>query len=150
MIASIPPEAARCFTDGACKGNPGPCGAGAVAILPDGRRLEAHKALGPNGTNNQGELTAIDMALDLLDQAGFPMGAPAFVFTDSQYAQGVLALGWKAKANFPLISSIKPRLTRRKATLIWLAGHVGIAENERADALANQGVAESMRGMARS
>ena len=147
LIANLPPDAAVCFTDGSCQGNPGPCGAGAVVKLPDGRVLETYKALG-EGTNNIGELTAIGLALDLLDQAAYPVAGPVRMFTDSQYAEGVLAKGWKAKANVSLIAGIKPRLVQRKAKLQWLAGHVGIAENERADQLANQGVAES-RGRGR-
>lgn len=144
VLDGIAPEAAVCFTDGACKGNPGPCGAGAVVKLPDGRVLESYKALGV-GTNNVGELTAIGLALDLLDQAAFPADQPVRMFTDSQYAEGVLVKGWKAKANQEIIAALKPRLKARKLSLGWLAGHVGIAENERADVLANQGVAESSR-----
>ena len=144
VLEGIAPEAAVCFTDGACKGNPGPCGAGAVVKLPDGRLLEAYRALGI-GTNNVGELTAIGLALDLLEQAAFPVDQPVRLFTDSQYAEGVLVKGWKAKANQELIASLKPRLKARKLQVSWLAGHVGIAENERADVLANQGVAESSR-----
>ena len=142
VLEGIPAEAAVCFTDGSCKGNPGPCGAGAVVKLPDGRTVEAYKALGM-GTNNIGELTAIGLALDLLDQAGFPADQPVRMFTDSQYAEGVLVKGWKAKANQEIIAGLKPRLKARKLTLGWLAGHVGIAENERADALAGQGMMES-------
>lgn len=144
VLSEISPEAAVCFTDGACQGNPGPCGAGVVVKLPDGRRLEAYKALGM-GTNNVGELTAVELALDLLDKAGHPREAPTWIFTDSQYALGVLAKGWKAQANVPLINRVRPRLSHRKAQLTWLAGHVGIVENERADELANQGVTESKR-----
>lgn len=142
VLADVSADAAVCFTDGACKGNPGPCGAGVVVRLPDGRQLEAYRALG-QGTNNVGELTAVEMALDLLDQAGVGADVPVRLFTDSQYAEGVLAKGWKAKANVDIITRIKPRLARRRIQMSWLAGHVGIPENERADALANRGMEES-------
>ena len=125
-------------------GNPGPAGAGCVVRLPDGRLLEASRALGM-ATNNVGELTAIAMALDLLDTHGHPKDVPAHVLTDSQYARGVLVEGWKAKANQELVASTRTRLRQRKAVLHWIAGHVGIPENERADVLANQGVAQSQR-----
>ncbi|MCK6504484.1 reverse transcriptase-like protein [Myxococcota bacterium] len=140
LLAGMPADAAVCFTDGACKGNPGPAGAGCVVRLPDGARHEAWRALGL-ATNNVGELTAIGMALDLLDELGFQ--GPVHVLTDSQYSKGVLAQGWKAKANQELVAQVKARVARRKAKLHWIAGHVGIPENERADALANQGVEAS-------
>ena len=145
-IASFeaPPPPLVAYTDGSGTIATKPCGAGVVVKLPDGRRLEAYKALGM-GTNNVGELTAVELALDLLDKAGHPREAPTWIFTDSQYALGVLAKGWKAQANVPLINRVRPRLSHRKAQLTWLAGHVGIVENERADELANQGVTESKR-----
>jgi len=114
--------------------------------LPDGTHHEAHRALG-QATNNVGELTAIGLALDILDQAGFQ--GEVHLLTDSQYSKGVLAQGWKAKANQELIAELKARLKRRKATIHWIAGHVGIPENERADVLANRGVEESRRGGSR-
>lgn len=144
LVQSFSADAAICFTDGACKGNPGPCGAGAVVRLPDGRRLESHLALGL-GTNNVGELTAIGLAIDLLDEAGFDQTGPVEILTDSKYSNGVLTLGWKAKANRELISSVKTKLSKRRVRIHWIAGHVGIDDNERADALANQGVEESRR-----
>ena len=142
LVASFAPDAVLAFTDGACQGNPGPCGAGAVVKLPDGRHLERSKALG-TGTNNVGELSAIGLALDLLDEASVPAGTAIEIMTDSKYANGVLALGWKAKANVPLIESLRRRLAQRRVRIHWVAGHVGIPENERADELANQGVDES-------
>ena len=133
------------FTDGACRGNPGPAGAGAVVKLPDGQVLEHSLALG-QATNNVGELTAIGMAMDLLDEAGFPADQQVEVLTDSQYSNGVLVLGWKAKANKELIARVKAKLAKRKVRVHWIAGHVGIPENERADELANEGVRESALG----
>lgn len=144
-IAALPAGTVLAFTDGACTGNPGPAGSGAVVKLADGRTVEASRALG-SATNNIGELTAIAMALDLLDQHDVTLAAPVAIFTDSQYAIGVLAKGWKAKANVELIADIKARLKSRRATqLHWVAGHVGVAENERADELAREGVEESRR-----
>ncbi len=138
-------NAVRCFTDGACTGNPGPAGAGLHVKFPDGRVVERHKALG-FATNNVGELAAIEMALDELDVAAVEPGAAVVIFSDSQYAKGVLTQGWKAKANVELITAIRTRLRSRPgATLQWVAGHVGLAENERADALARKGVEESRR-----
>ena len=145
LIASFRPESAVCFTDGACKGNPGPAGSGAVVKLPGGEVLERSKALGV-ATNNVGELTAIDVALDLLDEAAFPLASKVEICTDSKYTFGLLELGWKAKSNQELVRGIKNRLRDSNVQLHWVAGHVGLEENERADALANQGVEESMRG----
>ena len=144
LIANFSSDAAVCFTDGACKGNPGPAGAGAVVRLPDGTRMEAHRALG-RATNNVGELTAIGLACELLDQAGFDPTAPVEILTDSKYCHGLLSLGWKGKANRELIDGVKAQLAQRRHRIHWIAGHVGIAENERADALANLGVDESLR-----
>ncbi|RME24921.1 MAG: reverse transcriptase-like protein [Deltaproteobacteria bacterium] len=142
LLESLPDDAAVCFTDGACKGNPGPAGAGCVVRMPDGTRHEDWRALG-TGTNNIGELTAIAMALDILDREGFD--GPVHVLTDSRYSKGVLVDGWKAKANQELVATVQDRLRRRDVTLHWIAGHVGIPDNERADALANMGVDESRR-----
>ncbi len=144
LVASFSRHAAVCFTDGACKGNPGPAGAGAVVRLPDGERLEAHRALG-RATNNVGELSAIGLACELLDRVGFDKASPVEILTDSKYSHGVLALGWKAKANKELIDGVKAQLAQRKHRIHWIAGHVGIDDNERADALANLGVDESAR-----
>ena len=107
--------------------------------LADGTVLEDSRHLGI-ATNNVGELTAIDMALDLLSSAGVPQTATVALFTDSKYALGVLTQGWKAKANQSLIQGIKARLAQwPNFDIQWVAGHVGLPENERADALAVAG-----------
>ncbi|MEZ4235773.1 MAG: ribonuclease H [Myxococcota bacterium] len=140
-LAALPPETVVAFTDGSCRGNPGPAGSGVVVQLPDGRSAEASVALG-RATNNIAELTAIAVALELLDEGGVPPEAPVALFTDSSYANGVLTLGWKAKANAELIAKLRAAVRRRPGlTLHWVAGHVGVEGNERADALANRGVA---------
>src|SRR5690606_34207502 len=109
-------------------------------VLPDGRRGEASRSLG-RATNNVGELVAIGLALDLLEEAGVPRETPVALFSDSSYANGVLTRGWKAKANTELIADLRAQLKRWPGvTVHWVAGHVGIADNERADELANRGV----------
>ena len=144
LIAGFHRDAAVCFTDGACKGNPGPAGSGAVVKLPNGTVLERYAALGI-ATNNVGELNAIGLALDLLDEARFDAGERVEICTDSKYVFGLLELGWKAKSNQEIVLGLRTRLQGRRVRLHWVAGHVGLVENERADELANQGVAESMR-----
>lgn len=139
-LAALSPETHRIFTDGGCRGNPGPAGSGVRAELADGRVAEVCRSLG-RGTNNIAELTAIDIALDLLDEAEVPGDAPVAIFSDSDYVNGVLTRGWKAKKNTELILGIRARLKKRPGVeIVWVAGHAGIAGNERADALATRGV----------
>ena len=140
LIESLRGHTVIAFTDGACKGNPGPAGAGAVVEFPDGRRAEACKALGV-ATNNVGELTAIWLALHLLEESGIPQDTPVTVLTDSQYCNGVLVQGWKAKANREIIATVKSKMEHwSRLNIHWIAGHVGIDGNELADTLANAAV----------
>ena len=140
LIEGLGDEVHIAYTDGACRGNPGPAGSGVRLELADGRVGEASLSLG-RATNNVGELSAIGLALDLLDEADVPAEAPVAVLTDSGYSHGVLCKGWKAKANAALIADLRERLEARTGvTVHWVAGHVGTDGNERADALANRGV----------
>jgi ribonuclease HI len=142
-LESLPEGTHVAFTDGSCHGNPGPAGAGAVVRLSDGSVHEGYRALGI-ATNNVGELTAIEMALELLEQGGVAPSEPVALFTDSKYARGVLVEGWKAKANRELIQEIRVKLVPwDDLEIYWVAGHVGIDLNERADELAGLGAAES-------
>ena len=140
LIASLDEQTAVVFTDGGCRGNPGPAGSGVSLRLPDGRRAEAALSLG-RGTNNIAELNAVGVALDLLDEAELAADAAVALLTDSKYVIGVLAQGWKAKANAELIGGLRTRLAERPGLkLHWVAGHVGVGGNESADALANAGI----------
>ncbi len=124
------------YTDGACSGNPGPCGLG-VVLLEQGERRELSEYLGI-GTNNVAELTAILRALEALGRSA----ETVLVHTDSQYAIGVLTKGWKAKANQALIGEIKERISHFPALeLAYVPGHAGVPLNERADSLARAAVA---------
>jgi len=131
---------ALCFTDGACRGNPGPSGAGVYVEFPDGRRLRASRALGP-GTNNIAELTAVLLGIELLESTGWLPDHPARILTDSSYGIGVLQSGWKAKANRDLVARVKRKLADHpEVRLQKVAGHAGVDGNEEADRLANAGV----------
>lgn len=124
------------YTDGACSGNPGPAGSGMLMVFPDGTQREAYKWLG-EATNNVAELTAIQMALEAVEDRD----AALEIRTDSGYSIGVLQKGWKAKANPELIAAIKGELAKRSSTrLQYVPGHAGVAGNERADELARTAI----------
>jgi ribonuclease HI len=135
-----PADAIIAYTDGACSGNPGPMGVGVVLwdpLLKD--RRERSEFLGV-GTNNIAELVAIQRALELA-----PSERALIVHSDSSYALGLLALGWKAKANQALVAQLRELAAARPGLrLVKVEGHAGVPENERADELATSAV--SRRG----
>ena len=134
-LPKVPQNSVIAYADGACSGNPGPAGLGAVVI--DGTtRIEISENLG-QGTNNIAELIAVERVLDFVPDVGRPL----VIHTDSNYAIGVLSKGWKAKANVALIERVRDRLAKRPATtLVHVRGHSGIELNERADELAREAV----------
>jgi ribonuclease HI len=126
------------YTDGACTGNPGPMGIGVV--ISDGHeRHEIGEYIG-QGTNNIAELTAIERALDAI-----PAGErdrPVVVHADSSYAIGVVSGAYKAKKNVDLVARIREKARRfPHLRFVKVAGHAGVPENERCDALATQAIA---------
>jgi ribonuclease HI len=126
------------YTDGACTGNPGPMGVG-VVILRGGRREEISEFLG-EGTNNIAELTAIERALDALAPA--EREHPVLVHVDSAYAIGVVSGAYKAKKNLELVARLRAKAGRfPHLRFVKVAGHAGVAENERCDQLATQAIA---------
>ena len=123
------------YTDGASSGNPGPSGIGVVLQYGDHHK-EISRDIGI-ATNNIAELEAIRSGLLELKNADLPVR----VFTDSSYAFGVLALGWKAKKNKELVDSIKKTILKFKdLKIIKVKGHAGIEGNERADHLATSAI----------
>lgn len=125
------------YTDGASSGNPGPAGIGAV-LTYGGHRKEISRYIG-HATNNIAELQAIQAALHSLTTTHRPVR----LYTDSSYAIGVLTKGWKAKANQELIAEIIESMKQfEDIVLIKVKGHAGIEENERADLLATQAIAD--------
>ncbi len=131
--APLPKDAIIIYTDGACSGNPGPMGIGAV-ILNGEHRQEVSEFLG-TGTNNIAELSAIETALRLVPRK--ERARPVVVHTDSSYSIGILDKGWKAKANTELVARIR-ELTKDFSALrfVKVKGHNGVPENERCDELA--------------
>jgi ribonuclease HI len=128
---------------GACSGNPGPAGAGVVLLGPNKEIVEGYEYLGSQ-TNNVGELVGIERALDLVPHDV----AEVTIYTDSQYAIGVLSKGWKAKANVALIGRIREKITaRKKVHLVYVRGHAGIEHNEKADELARLAVSSRKTAM---
>jgi ribonuclease HI len=139
-------EVVRIYADGACKGNPGPGGWGAILRS---RGVETELFDGePRTTNNRMELTAVIRALETLEDP-----STVEVYTDSQYVQKGISewmhawkrRGWRTADKQPVKNvDLWQRLDRAAAphrvSWHWVKGHAGHPENERADALANRGV----------
>ena len=142
------------FADGACRGNPGPGGWGALLRYGEQERElwggEAHT------TNNRMELTAVIRALEVLQRP-----SRLHIVTDSQYVlHGITQwlAGWKRRGwrtadgkpvkNQELWERLDQLLAPHQAEWTWVRGHTGHPENERADALANRGIDELLGGKA--
>lgn len=145
-------EVVDIFTDGACSGNPGPGGWG--AILRYGEKEKELFGGEPATTNNRMELKAV---IEALRQLKRPVRVR--VHTDSQYVQKGISewiAGWKRKGwktaskqpvkNVDLWQSLDQEAGRHQVEWLWVRGHAGHAENERADALARRGVDSVQRG----
>jgi len=135
------------YTDGACSGNPGPGGWGAV-LCAKGQEKEIFGGE-PSTTNNRMELTAVIEALRTLK---YPVLAR--IYTDSQYVQkgisewiqGWKRRGWKTASKAPVKNEDLWRILDDLANgphhieWLWVKGHAGHPMNERADALARRGI----------
>ena len=141
----------RAFTDGACSGNPGPGGWGAVLQFGDHER-ELHGGA-RDTTNNRMELTAAIEALKALSEP-----CEVSLTTDSTYVKDGITQwltnwkrnGWKTAAKKPvknqdLWQALEHESTRHEIDWCWVKGHSGHPENERADRLANLGM-DTVRG----
>lgn len=139
------------YTDGACKGNPGPGGWGALLVCKGVERelWGGEKAT----TNNRMELTAAIRGLAELKRA-----CQVRLVTDSEYVMrgiqewmpGWKKRGWKTSARQPVKNAdlwqlLDEQVGRHQVTWEWVRGHTGHHGNERADQLANRGVDEVRR-----
>lgn len=116
------------YTDGSCKGNPGP--GGYAAILQAGLHERVLTGGAAHTTNNRMELTAVITGLQALKRR-----CQVTVITDSQYVATILT-GGKAKANHDLVEQVYRLLPQHTITVQQVRGHQGHPLNERADALA--------------
>jgi ribonuclease HI len=134
------------FTDGACSGNPGPGGWG--AILRSGGHEKELSGGEKATTNNRMEMTAVIEALKALKKA-----SSVIIHTDSRYVMDGAAkwlAGWKVKGwktadkkpvkNEDLWRALDAEMARHQIKWVWVEGHSGHPENERADALARDAI----------
>jgi ribonuclease HI len=139
------------YSDGACKGNPGPGGWGALLVSGGHRKEICGGEL--DTTNNRMEMTAVIRALEQIKRP-----SRVRVHTDSQYVQKGVSewmAGWKRRnwrtadgkpvKNQDLWQALDTLGGRHTIEWKWVKGHAGHPENERADALANQGVLQASR-----
>ncbi len=138
------------YTDGACRGNPGPGGWGAI-LISNGREKELCGGE-PATTNNRMELMAAIQALEALNRP-----CKVELHTDSTYVKngvtqwihGWKARGWKTADKSPvknedLWKRIDQARARHEVDWRWVKGHAGHELNERADVLANKGMKEML------
>ena len=134
------------YTDGACRGNPGPGGWGAILLFPDQQR--ELRGASAETTNNRMELTAAIEALSALDRQ-----SRVTLYTDSEYLKNGISQwienwkqrGWKTAAKKPvknqdLWQALDQASSMHEVEWKWVKGHSGNPGNARADELANQAI----------
>ncbi len=141
-------EIIEIYTDGACRGNPGPGGWGALLI--SGERRKTLRGGEPETTNNRMELMAAIEALNALNGP-----RQVLLHTDSKYVMDGInnwmpnwkKRGWKTSARKPVKNQdlwqlLDEAIARHEIEWRWVRGHTGVPGNEEADALANLGIDE--------
>ncbi|MBQ9115553.1 MAG: ribonuclease HI [Clostridia bacterium] len=140
------------YTDGACSGNPGPGGYGAILVW-NGRERELSEGFAET-TNNKMELMAVIVALEALKEPCI-----VTVTSDSKYVVDAITKGWldswmsrgwkkadgKPALNADLWERLAVQLRRHKVTFVWVKGHAGHPYNERCDRLAVEAIEKCRR-----
>ena len=134
------------YTDGACRGNPGPGGWGAV--LMSGMHRKELSGGERDTTNNRMEMMAVIRGAEALK-----LGCSIDIHTDSKYVMkgmtewvdGWKKRGWRTASRQPvknvdLWQRLEQALARHQVNWYWVKGHSGVPDNERADELARQGI----------
>ena len=135
------------YTDGACSGNPGPGGYGAVLIY--GQHRKEFSGYEPETTNNRMEITAVLVALEALKEP-----CAVELYSDSRYVVDAVEKGWSARwqqngwmrnkkeaaLNTDLWERMLELLAKHKVNFHWVKGHAGHPENERCDQLAREAI----------
>ena len=142
----MPEHSVEIYADGACKGNPGPGGWGAV-LTANGKEKEIFGGESPT-TNNRMELMAVISALETLKRP-----CTVTLYTDSQYVQKGISewihawkrRGWKTAGKKPVKNEdlwrrLEGATHTHRIDWRWVKGHAGNPGNERADELANRGI----------
>jgi ribonuclease HI len=138
------------YTDGACRGNPGPGGWGALLLY--GEHEKELNGSDAHTTNNRMELTAAIQALAALNR-----GCDVKLYTDSQYVRKGITewvAQWKLRdwrtadrkpvKNVDLWQALEAQIERHRIEWHWVKGHAGVPGNERADQLANAAIDEML------
>ena len=146
---SNPQNIVYIYTDGACKGNPGP--GGWAAVLKYGDSVKEIKGFSPDTTNNIMELTAVIEAMKSLTRS-----CDIIITTDSNYVKDGITdwihqwkkKGWKTAGKKPvknkaLWQELEAETHQHEIKWEWVKGHSGHLENERADELANEAIEEN-------
>jgi ribonuclease HI len=152
MVDATAAKVVEIWTDGACSGNPGPGGWG-VVLRYGAHERELYGGESEPTTNNRMELMAAIRALESLTRP-----STVHLTTDSTYVRSGITSwlaawkrnGWRTAAKQPVKNAdlwqrLEAAGAPHQVTWLWVKGHNGHPENERADALANRGVAESRR-----
>jgi len=146
-MADPTPAAPRvlCFTDGGCRGNPGP-GAWAFLLvdLASGAGLERADGAADT-TNNRMEFTAAIRALEALKrptEVEIRTDSRLLVKSATEWMAGWKARGWRRRdgpvENLDLVQALDTQIARHRVRWTWVPGHAGVAGNEHVDALTNR------------
>jgi ribonuclease HI len=146
------PKTVEIYTDGACRGNPGPGGWGALLRYGKHRKELCGGDAGPT-TNNRMELMAAIQALEALKRP-----SSVRIHTDSSYVRNGITRwlsrwkrnGWTTSAKAPVKNDdlwrrLDAATERHEVEWLWVKGHAGNPGNERADALAGKGLDKALR-----